>query len=248
MVNAPVPAVTTTIATTDLEAILRRLTRLEDEKEIEKLMAHRAYLHSAGRHDVEHQEMWSKREDIIFEPEDWGGWTGHAAMEQNYVKANPFPPSTKGLMIEHTVTTGIIEIADDRQTAKGVWISPGHETFPMGDGLPKPHWSWGRYGVDFVREDGQWKIWHLHVLTTFRTPFDKSWVETAISRPDYLPEEGTAMPGMLPPDRAVSFNQPYHPDKNPKYQPVPPEPYKSWKDTFSCVDPYTHPREVSQPV
>lgn len=90
------------------------------------------------------------------------------------VKGNPFPPTTKGLMIEHTLTTGIIEIADDRQTAKGVWISPGHETFPMGDTM-RPHWSWGRYAVDFVREDGGWRIWHLHVLTTFRTPYDKSW-------------------------------------------------------------------------
>ncbi len=137
--------------------------------------------------------MWSQRKDIVFEPEDWGGWTGHGAMQQNYgewvstsnfalalmrvphlVKGNPFPPNTPGLMIEHTLTTGIIEVADDRETAKGVWISPGHETFPMGD-LPKPHWSWGRYAVDFVREDGKWKIWHLHVLTTFRTPYDTDW-------------------------------------------------------------------------
>lgn len=94
--------------------------------------------------------------------------------QTSVVKGNPFPPTTKGLMIEHTLTTGMIEVADDRGTAKGIWISPGHETFPMA-GECRPHWSWGRYGVDFVREDGQWKIWHLHVLTTFRTPYDQSW-------------------------------------------------------------------------
>jgi hypothetical protein len=80
-------------------------------------------------------------------------------------------PGTKGLMIKHTPPTVVIEIAEDGQRAKVVWVSPGHETFPVAKGPPKAHWSWGQYAVDFRKEDGKWKIWHLHVRTTFRTPF-----------------------------------------------------------------------------
>lgn len=223
---------------TDLAELERRIQRLEDLHEIEQLMSRRAYLHSVGRNGDEMDQCWSTRDDIVFEPEDWGVWEGQAAVRQAYVEGNPFPDGTPGLLVEHTLTTAVVEVAEDRQTAKGVWISPGHETFPMVPGEPpKPHWSWGRYAVDFVREESGWRIWHLHVLTTFRTPFDTSWVDSALHRPDYLPEEGEAMPGINPPTRGVTFNQPYHPDLVPAYQPVPPAPYATWSDVTSYTDP-----------
>ena len=106
---------------------------------------------------------------------------------------------------------------------------------------PKPHWSWGRYAVDFRREDGKWKIWHLHVLTTFRTPYDQDWVETALNKPKHLPTDGQPMESIGAVDRGVSFNQPYHPDCDPTLQPVPPEPYRTWAETFSANDLFIHP-------
>jgi hypothetical protein len=129
---------------TDTSALLRRITRLEDIQEIHNIMGRRAYLHSAGRHDHEIEELWSTRDDVVFEAEDMGAWTKLSSIKKSYVNGNPFPSGTKGLMIEHTLTTPVIEIAEDGQTAKGVWVSPGHETFPVAEGPPKAHWSWGR--------------------------------------------------------------------------------------------------------
>lgn len=223
---------------TDLTELFRRVERLEHIRAIEQLMARRAYLHSAGLNGREMDECWTTREDIAFEAEDWGVWDGQKAVRQAYVDGNPFPEGTPGLMIEHTLTTPVIEVAEDGETAKGIWISPGHETFPIVDGeLPKPHWSWGRYSVDFVRDNGSWKIWHLHVLTTFRTPYGQDWVDSAVRRPEYLPDEGDAMDGINPPTRPVTFNQPYHPEVAPAYQPVPPNPYRTWTDVTSYTDP-----------
>jgi hypothetical protein len=223
----------------------RRLTRLESIQEIHNLMGRRAYLHSAGRHDLEISELWSHHPDVVFEAEDMGAWTSLSSIRKSYVDGNPFPPGTKGLMVEHTLTTPVLEIAEDGKTAKGVWISPGHETFPVGEGeRPKSHWSWGRYAVDFRKEeDGKWKIWHLHVLTTFRTPYNQDWVETALNKPKYLPEDGKPMESIGVADRGVSFNQPYHPGCDPVLQPVPPEPYKTWDETWSATDLYIHSAE-----
>ena len=220
--------------------LLRRIQRLEDIHEINQIMGRRAYLHSAGRHDREIEELWSTQEDVVFEAEDHGAWTTLSGVKHAYVNGNPFPPGTKGLMIEHTVTTPVIEIAQDGQTAKGIWISPGHETFPVESGPPKAHWSWGRYGVDFRKEHGEWKIWHLHVLTTFRTPFDQDWVKTALKKPEWLPKDGDPGEKIGGPPRGVSFNEAYHPDRFPKYQPVPADPYYSWDDTFSTTDYHEH--------
>lgn len=227
------------------QALLKRIQRLEDIHDIHQIMGRRAYLHSAGRHDREIHELWSQQDDVVFEPEDMGAWTKLSSIKNSYVKGNPFPTGTKGLMIEHTITTPVIEIAEDGQTAKGVWLSPGHETFPTDEGEFKAHWSWGRYAVDFRKEDGQWKIWHLHVLTTFRTPFNQDWVDVALNRPTHLPGEGEPMETIGAADRGVSFNEPYHPNRAPQYQPVPPDPYNTWEDTFSCTDFFEHPSMVN---
>jgi hypothetical protein len=210
-----------------------RVQRLEDIEAINQLMARRAYIHSAGMHARELDECWVKETpDPTFEPEDWGMWVGIESIRKAYVDGAP--PVEAGMMIEHTLTTGVVEVARDRKTAKGVWMSPGHETFPMPEGLPLPHWSWGRYSVDFALEHGEWKIWHLHVLTTFRTPYDQDWVDSSINRPKHFPPLGETLPGMYPPDRPVTFNQPYTVDAEPAYQPEPPMPY----DTFDEADSY----------
>ena len=39
-----------------------------------------------------------------------------------------------------------------------------------------------RYGNDFILEDGEWKIWHLHVFGIFMCPVDKNWAKWAMSR------------------------------------------------------------------
>ena len=66
-----------------------------------------------------------------------------------------------------------VEVAKDGKTAKGVWLSPGHEScyipdfskFPdwkKGDPLPENleimsscEWAWSKYYVDFIKEDGE---------------------------------------------------------------------------------------------
>jgi hypothetical protein len=69
-----------------------------------------------------------------------------------------------------------------------------------------------------------------HVIAIFRTPFGQDWVETTTKRPDYLPEEGQPQDSISVADRGVSFNEPYHPDRAPKYQPIPPDAYKTWAE------------------
>ena len=66
----------------------------------------------------------------------------------------------KGNMNLHTLTTPVIEVADDGKTAKGLWISPGVECprVPLFGGEHQAAWCWIKYGVDFAKEDGKWKV------------------------------------------------------------------------------------------
>jgi hypothetical protein len=221
-----------------------RIQRLEDIQEIHNLMSQHEYLHSALMNKEEFETLFAKNSPgLTLEPEGWGVWEGAEKIKAAY--ADGMTDLGPGMMIEHATTTPVIEVADDGRTAKGVWISPGHETFPQADGTPVPHWSWGRYGIDFTKEDGKWKFWHFHIYTTFRTPYDHDWVATSIdrsltilSKDDELPTEGSRIPSNKPSiDRGTTFNQPYSVNAVPALQPEPPVPYATWSDTWSYTDP-----------
>lgn len=216
--------------------LLARIERLEDAWAIENLMSRHEYLHAANRNDEELKTCFAlTRPDLSFEPEDWGVWEGPDAVRNCYVEGAP--PPIPGMLTEHATTTGLVEVAGDGLTAKAVWISPGHETF-AGPGLPPaPFWSWGRYGVDLVKEDGTWKFWHFHIYTTFRTPFATSWVDNAVGPRAIAFEEGETPPGMPSPTRPVTQNAPYHPDRAPRLLPEPPSPYRSFDQVRSFTDP-----------
>jgi len=147
----------------------------------------------------------------------------------------------------HPLSTPVIEVAADAQTAKAAWLCPGLEC-----GGPPGHklaaWGWNKYGIDFIRENGVWKIWHLHVYGAFMTPFNMSWVDVP---PMDLPPMGEDagnfhMPGMADdapkppptprefwPDRPPTTNWAYRTVRSyPKDQPGMPMPYQTFADTF----------------
>ncbi len=72
-----------------------------------------------------------------------------------------------GQLLLHVTTTAIIEVARDGKTAKAFWYPPGMiaESGSSGNTI------WEAYGADFVKENGVWKMWHLHMFTDFMGGF-----------------------------------------------------------------------------
>jgi hypothetical protein len=105
------------------------------------------------------------------------GPDGIAAMKDRFARPSEDPLKYPGQLHMHSMFTPVIEIAADGKTAQGVWDSfgPGVQTVSSGAG-----WLWVKYGVDFVKEDGEWKIWHLQVFPIFSTPYEKSLTTTAL--------------------------------------------------------------------
>ena len=52
-------------------------------------------------------------------------------------------PIFKGGMMMHAMDTAVIEVAKDGKTAKGVWLSPGHESCYIPDFSKFPDWKKG---------------------------------------------------------------------------------------------------------
>lgn len=244
--------------------------RARDTQEIQNVMSRRAMLHSIG-HNEEELALWSHRSDIRW-AQNSGCWVGEdykkyyvtlnfqmqKAQLTAMAKANPaiaddFERNRYiGSSVYHLLTTPIIEIAGDGASAKGFWYTPGvilsSTDGRKGEGMN----MWERYGVDFIREDGQWRILHIEVITDFAYPFggtldtpvpgappppgaadaSKSGTENAGRAPG-PGAEGLVVPG---PTVAKTMGDSYTPLRVPRLTPRLPVPYRTLGETFEYAD------------
>jgi hypothetical protein len=141
---------------------------------------------------------------------------------QKLPQSKMFPPA--GVMFDHHLTTPIIEVAGDGKTAKAIWFSPGTETKPR-DGKLTAHWCFGKYAIDFVKEDGLWRVWHFKWFRNFITPFNISWVD----RPRIYEEAYIGPPGEFK-SKKSAFHKPWFTDSIQECIPPAPRPYKTWSE------------------
>lgn len=198
-----------------------RVSRQEDIEEIRNLM---------GKYEVWHvpnkvTETWKlfamKTPDVSAEIADWGVYVGPESIKRLYEEVHKVPYA--GTMHEHYLTTYVIQVAKDGQTAKGIFFSPGHESWKTSKDERYATWVWGKYGCDFIKEDGEWKIWHLHWYTSFRCDFYKSWQE-----PMNIPGLEFEQEAHIPPDKPTTYHKPYGLDVELDAKPEYPEPYETW--------------------
>lgn len=229
----------------------QKIQRVLDVQEIQNVMSKHAYYHALGQNAVELEAIWVKKTPTPTFAQNQGYYVGYDSIQYYYgklcklmQKANlallrkHFPELEDneknlgaGTLIIHPLTTQIIEVAGDGQTAKGMWYSPGQITdFLSPDGKPLAHWIWEKYGVDFVKEDGEWKIWHLHVCTDFVTPVGKSWTDETGDAPMGVGQVSVELPR---PDIDKETYKVYRMTQVPQDIPRMPEPYYTFSETFS---------------
>ncbi len=242
-----------------LKSIAREVEIARDVQEIQNLMSRRMYFHAAGQNEHE-LELWSKRDDIRW-MQNQGCW-GRASLFQAYdidnkhmqqndldriAKANPAVPDDfatergVGSMAIHTLTTPIIVVANDLQSAKAVFYTPG-AILTTKDGVkPDGFWIWERYGVDLVKEDGQWKFLHIQVNTDFMNPMGEPLQPQGSDAATLGTENVSNMDSKTEfrpkgPDAAMQTYREFGATRVPIVWPRPPEPYKTLKATFEYAD------------
>ncbi len=233
----------------------QRIQRALDIAEVQNVMSRHAYYHSVGYHLQELQDIWVKEGGDWAETASFGQnhgyWVGMKRIKQvygdlneanrkkNLARVSELYPEVEnkrdnegiGSMIMHTLTTAIIEVAGDGKTAKGMWYSPGQVTEVGSDGRPVAMWMWEKYGVDFAKEDGKWKLWHIHMYTDFAVPPGKSWTDPA-TKSDFSFGDTVEMPPEMKPDIEEITYKEWSPTTVPQLTPMP-EPYHAFSETFS---------------
>ena len=162
------------------------------------------------------------QKDVSFEYADEGVFEGKDAVVAGieYLLGKEVKP---GEMIDLQLTTPVIEVADDCRTARALWWSPGAASVLRENEDPQAQWIWGDFAVDFIYENDEWKIWHLHYFTLIHCDYHKGWVDdtSLINRPN-TPMHDQAQPS--------TWHNPYHPKAIRYGIPAAPYPYETWKE------------------
>jgi hypothetical protein len=208
--------------------LTERLERLEAVHEIENLMSRYALYHAACTHD-KCLEISALETPGVSVELPFGVYEGRAGLERLYLgvlgQADRNVAARLGKLHQNTMTTSVIEIAEDGRTAKGVWTCPGHATDGYGaGGALQGVWRWVKYGCDFAKEPGGWRIWHMRVHGIFGTSFYASWVDGDGSGPPPPPP----FPPEIAPDRPAAALWQYRTDAVYPNEPAPPEPYSTF--------------------
>ena len=259
--------------------------------QVQNVFSKHCYYHEAGKHRAEMEDIWVSKDGEYAKTAKWtqpmGVNLGYEAIWSFYVvnkeKAlaktlediSKIDPSIRnvpenlgvgGEWASHTQSTPIIEIAGDGKSAKAIWESPGlHFTADIRDGKIRKSgsWFWEKYAADFVKEDGQWKIWHVAMYYENIPPGWNADTDTYEARARGGPGgPGGPMGAMGPPPGAAPGGpqavgkvaaelapqtqtmqmytaenpnpyKPWSPTKVPAIEPRFPEPYYTFSETFS---------------
>ncbi len=228
------------------------LERWEDVHEIENMMGRRAFFDLLVRDQQVFEEMWSHQDPCL--GLNNGYYKGYDAVA-GYFKGlhdlylrraelakTAYPDELGGKAAEDLIgvgglhfdnlTTPVIELAEDRQTAKGLWYMLGGQV-DFGVSGRETEMCWGRIGVDFIKEDGAWKIWHMVIALDIDTPMGTSWAEPAPEKAAD-PVFGALADVKLPePNVPRTVHELWHSRRQLKAFPPVPKAYKTFAETFS---------------
>ena len=241
----------------------QQAVRLMDMEMVKDLLARRAYLISGNLRDEELNRLWVQKPENMATAsygENWGYMVGMDSLRKNYAGKqialelqrlqayHDADPSIEmkeenlglGYSAVHTVNTGHVVIAYDGATARGLFYDLYQRTVGRPDGTCQTIVVCGPLACDFIKEDGQWKIWHLfqgadHVFTV-----GEDYASVPIPRPD---ETNPAYLEFGTPDIPMKT---YDPDYGwaDNYPPMP-DPYETF-DVKESYGPEGHPDYVKE--
>jgi hypothetical protein len=207
-----------------MKGLVERVQHLEDIHQVRNLMSRYVYLHAAGEFNKLADFFASKTPGVRAEM-SWGVYEGTKGIKRLFQDFYAHRVGDRiGYMVLQPVTTPLIEVAGDGYTAKGLWISTGNTTEAnTPGGKVEGYWSWMKFGIDFIKEQGEWKFWHFQTYSILFTPYHVGWVEKNENIIITMPDE-------FKPDRPATYNWIYKPTGKVELVPVPPEPYETWDD------------------
>ena len=177
--------------------------------------------------------LFARRPDTCFRAV-WGTYKGIEGVERCFLRyfgdiSDPeYAESYKGLIDFQSMSSEYIVVDDDNLTARAMFTSLG--VFVGGkvcldeDDKGRHFWTMTNTGVDYINENGVWKIWHIYQMPIFFNNYEVRW-----GREGSKPYERFTLRETTEdcPTHEVIYN--YDPHKDVPLMRVP-QPYAHWDD------------------
>ena len=206
----------------DLKKQVYELSRVKDYVEIWKLQSRYAHLYQICRR-LEIPSLFAQKvPGVSIEIEDSGVYEGIEGVKRFWTMVSKSTGGTKsrpGDLAVHMTVNPVIEINNDGTKAKGVWFSHGCASLKHGENY-LAMWCLGKYDMEYVKEDDEWKFLKFAYRIIYMTPYEKGWVEEPV---------GASIAGnpLNEPDKPTTYYMPYSRYRINTFPPPPPEPYNN---------------------
>lgn len=181
----------------NLDALERQIERLEAEIEIKNSMGYYSF-HHVSNMQQETIDLFAPDNNDVRSTMMWGAYDGIEGVRENFMVRHMDlhePARCLGIILYHVMTSGVIEVAGDGQTARATWLSPGMSIWPdvnrgvvpTADDIATVDWANIKYGMDYIRQNGNWYWLHQRVYSIFGAPYDKCWVDCPAVKHDWQP-------------------------------------------------------------
>ncbi len=203
----------------NLKAQLEEVAQAKDITDIWKLQSLYSHYYHIGDMASVRLLFAQKTPGVRMEIEDSGVYEGYDSVKRFWTEVfSGKRNKSAGWLALHVTVNPVIEINKARNRAKGLWHSHGWVSMVEG-GQSKQFLCMGKYDVEYVKEDGQWKFLDFAYRLTYMCPYEKGWVDEPV---------GASIAGspFNAPDKPTTYHMPYSKYRINVFQPPPPKPYK----------------------
>lgn len=165
------------------EKELKKLQNAADITNIQMLMA-KYVEYIAGMEPMRaFTELFAaEHEEVYVEIDECGGYIGKkaSAFMERYDAYLKDPSDKRGWMDMQNLTTPYVIVGQDGSRARGQW-SVFNPQAKMATAYPDcvhrltAIWCFSKYTAEFIRQENQWKILKLRLLSYVRAPLEQGW-------------------------------------------------------------------------
>jgi hypothetical protein len=188
-----------------------------DYLEIWKLQSRYSHLYHVGLRSEVPLLFARKTPGVSLEMEDSGVYEGIESVTRFWNTIFDDRTIPAGHLAIHMAVNPVIEIDRDRTRARGLWHSHGYCSLPV-QGVLKQFLCLGKYDMEYVKEDGQWRILKFAYRQAFMCPYEQGWMYEPVAA-------SIAGSPQNVPDKPSTYYMPYSRYRINKFEPPPPEPY-----------------------
>jgi len=206
----------------EVEALKLQVTegaRAKEILDIWKLQSLYSHLYHVGRRADVPALFAQKTPGVTFEMEDSGLYEGIESITHFWNTVFDDKKIDAGHLAIHMTVNPVIELSTDRTHAKALWHSHGYCSFTT-LGVFKQFLCLGKYDMEYVKEDGEWKIFKFAYRQTFMCPYEEGWAREPVA-------SSIAGSPDNHPDKPSTYYMPYSRYRINVFEPSPPEPYEN---------------------